>query len=90
MVKEEARRVKEVMKHIAAVRIEQERKDGEERMKTVLKQQREDFDVEKHDAILSARAEEQDKAVKMLEDLTRQHEENFERLKQEGEEKKQV
>ena len=90
LVKDEAKRVKEVMKQIAIARVEQERKDGEERMKIALQRQREEFDVEKSNAVLEARQKEQYDAAEMLNELVKEQEEAIARLKKEAEEIKQV
>ena len=90
MVKEESKRVKEMMKKIANVQVEQERKDGEKRTKKMLRKQREAFEHEKSTAIKECRQEEQDKATEMVTKLMKQHEENIARVKEEAEQTKKV
>ena len=89
-MKEEAKRVEEVMKQIADAQVEQERKDGEEHLRISLQKQREEFDIEKSKAIQECRQEEEDKASEMLTDLMKKHEETILRIKQEAEKIKQV
>ena len=90
LVKEEAKKVKEVMEKIGNMQLEKEKKDGEERIKAILKKQREEFDGEKDNAVKEGRQEEQDNATKILTSLMKQHEDDIVRIKQEAEQTKQV
>ena len=85
MVKEEAKRVKKVMKQISKERVEQEHQDGEQKLQNALEKCRQEFDIEKAEAILIARKEEQDQTEKLLEELMKQHKGNIARLKKEAE-----
>ena len=89
-VREEAKRVEEVMEQIANAQVEQEQKDGEERLRISLQKQREEFDIEKSKAIQECRQEEEDKASDTLTELMKKHEETILRIKQEAEKIKQV
>ena len=90
LVKEEAKRVKEVMKQIANQRVEQERNEGEERLRNALEKKKAECDKEKKKAIMKSRQEEQDKVKQMLNDLTEQHKIQAEQIYQEFKKEKQV
>ena len=82
--------MKKVMKQISKDRVEQEHEDGEQRLQNALEKHRQDFDIEKAEAILIARREEQDQTEKLLEELMKQHKGNIARVKQEAEIAQQV
>lgn len=90
LVKEEAKKVREVMEKISNMQVEKEKKDGEERMKAVLKKQREEFEDEKNNAVKEGRQEEQEKATNILTGLMKQHEDDIVRIRQQAEQTKQV
>lgn len=78
------------MEEIAAKRVEEEHKEGEERMQTALVKQRQYCEAEKCNAVRKARDEEQAEAMQVMTELIKKHEGNIARVKWEDNQMKQV
>lgn len=89
-LKEEAERMRDIMDKIATTSLEEERLEGQRKLDESLKKAREDFDVEKAEAIIQVTLEHEKKQKIREKQLEDEHKANIEKITNEWKEKLKV